>query len=177
MRYKFTRHKYSIVLAAIALTTVAFWFVSSGFQPASARLADGSVRFVSNSVFGMIPGEAARVCIGTTNPRGPELDWLVRFSDEQGTVLFQLADQRSPAGQWRCANIDRTMFAVVGDAGTGRAQVAMEVVVNAPPGTKSPEIFGTAEIIAATGATQASWVLQLENTLISPVQVGVIFRT
>ena len=171
MRYRFTRNKYSIVLAAIVVTTIAFWFVSSSFQPASARLADGSVRFVSNSVFGMIPGETVRVCFGTTNPRGPELDWLVRFVDEQGTLLFQLADQRSPAGQWRCANIDRNMFGVAGDAGTGRAQVAMEVVVNAPPGTKSSEIIGTAEIVAATGATQAYWTIELENTLISPVQL------
>ena len=172
MNYRITRKKSSIVLAAIALTTAVFWFARSGSQPASARIADGSVRFISTSVFGMPFGQIARVCVGTTNPRGPVLDWSVRFSDEDGTVLFQLTEQRSPAGEWRCGDIARSMLPVAGDAGTGRAQVAMEVVVKAPAGTNSSEFIGSADLIAATGATQAYLVFKFQKVITTGVTHG-----
>jgi hypothetical protein len=167
MKYKIVRKKYSIGMIALALTTAAFWFARSSSQPTSARVRDGSVTFISDSVFGMTPDQSARVCIGTTDPRGPALDWLVRFSDQNGTLPLELPEQRSPADQWRCANVARTMFAVAGDAGTGRAQVAMEIVVKAPAGTESSAIDGSAEIIAATGKTEAYIQVQFKKVLVS----------
>jgi hypothetical protein len=164
------RKKYSIGLIAIALVTaVAFCFVRSSLQPASARIQDGSVRFVSTSVLGMTFDQSVRVCVGTTDPRGPILDWFVQFSDQNGTLLFQLPEQRSPSDEWRCGEIARSMFPVAGDAGTGRAQVAMEIVVNAPAGTSSPEIVGSAELIVAPGKTEAYLQVQFQKVLVTSV--------
>lgn len=170
MKYKITRKKYSTGLIAIALATAAFWFARGSSQPVSAR--DGSVTFLSDSVFGMTPDQSARVCIGTTDPRGPVLDWLVRFSDQNGTLLFEVPEQRSPADQWRCATIARTMLAVPGDVGTGRAQVAMEILVKAPAGTESSEIDGSTEIIAAMGKTEAYYQVQFKKVIVSGVSPG-----
>lgn len=173
MKYRITRKKYSIVLGTIALTTAAFLLARTSSQPAaSAQIQDGSVRFLSNSILGMTLGQTVRVCIGTTDPRGPVLDWSVRFSDQDGTLLFQLLDQRSPGGEWRCGNIARSMLPVAGDAGTGRAQVAMQVVVKAPAGTNSSEFIGSADLIAATGTTQAYLVIQFQKVITSGVIHG-----
>lgn len=167
MIYGITRNRLSIALFVVALTTAVFWIATSSSQPASARIGDGSVRFISTSIFGMALGETVRVCIGTTDPRGPVLDWFVRLSDQEGTLLFQLPEQRSPAGEWRCGDIARSMLPVAGDAGTGRVQVAMEVLVKAPAGTKASEIEGAADIVTAPGTTSVHLELRMHDTLIS----------
>lgn len=170
MKNRITRRSCAIVLAAVLLTTVGFWLGSSSLQPASAKFADGSVRFVGESVFGMIPGQTARVCLGTVDPRGPVVDWSVKLSDKEGSLLFQLPEQRSPAGQWRCGDIPQTMLAGGGELGTERIQVAMQVLATAPAGTKSAEIIGSFEIVAATGQTLTYSKILMEDILISPVQ-------
>lgn len=173
MIYRVTRNKFSIALFVVALTIAVFWIATSSSQPASARFGDGSVRFISTSIFGVALGETARICIGTTDPRGPALDWSVRLSDQEGTLLFQLPEQRSPAGEWRCGDIDRSMLAVPGDAGTGRVQVAMEAVVKAPAGTKASEIEGAADIITAPGGTTSIHLeLRMSEALISGFNSG-----
>ena len=153
----------------MALTTASLLLITSAW-PTSARIQDGSVRFVASSVFGMALEQTTRICIGTTTPRGPALDWSVRLSDERGALLFQLLEQHSPAGEWRCGDIPRSMLAVAGDAGTGRVQVAMEILVKAPPDTKSSDIIGSAELISATGATEAYQVVNLSDVLVTSVQ-------
>jgi hypothetical protein len=169
MKNRITRKRCVILLAAVVLTIIGFWLGSSRLRPASA--ADGSVAFLHDSIIGMVPGQTVRVCLGTTDPRGPVVDWSVKLSDEEGSRLFQLPEQRSPAGEWRCGNIPRNSLAA-GEPETERIQVAVQVLAIAPAGTKPPEIIGSLEIVTATGQTLTYWQIQMENTLISPVQAG-----
>lgn len=158
-----------IALGAVALVAASFQLATASLPPAKAPIQDRSVRFLSSPIiFGIAPGQTARFCVGTVNPRGPELDWTGKISDERGTLLFQLPQKHSPAGEWRCSDAPRSALGVTGEPGTGRAQVASILEVRAPTGTKSADLVGAFNLINnADGSTAAGglifWAITHEN--------------
>lgn len=141
-----------VVVLAVAALAIAF------VQLGNSRLesSDASARetiFTAANVFGLVPEQRARFCVGTLSPRGARLDWSISISDEQGTVLIQLPETHSPASEWRCIDVPRSSIPVAGEPTTGRVQVAARHMVRAPAGTQPSQIIGSFEIVDSDGGT------------------------
>ena len=160
MRNRITRNSCVIVLTAIALAAATFQLANSRLQAAEARAQEKFVFYSGSQLFGIAPGQTARFCVGTLNSRGPALDWAGRISDERGNLLFQLPAKHSPAGEWRCTDVPRSSLGVAGEPGTGRVQVAANLCVKAPLGTKSSDFNGSFDLVSdANGSTVAGGVI------------------
>jgi hypothetical protein len=148
---RIVRTRRVIVLAMAAL---AIAFVQPGNNRVEAIGASAQERtFTAAQVFGLVPGDRARFCVGTLSPRGAELRWNISISDERGALLLQLPETHSPTGEWRCVDVPRTSIPIAGEQTTGRVQVAARHIVKAPPGTQPSQIIGSLEIVNADGKT------------------------
>ena len=140
-----------IAVAGLAIALVQLGNSRLGSPDASAR--ERTAVFTATQVFGLVPGQSARFCVGTLSPRGAELAWSIPISDESGLVLVRLPETRSPGGEWRCIDVPRSSIPVSGEPTTGRVQVAARHIVNAPTGTQASQIIGSLEIVNADGKT------------------------
>ena len=147
-------YRRTILLAVIAVTA-AFQLGSSRVEASDAHPQNvfATTAFFNAQVLGVVGGQKIRYCVGTTSPRGPELDWNVSLSDERGATVFQTPEIHSPSGEWRCFDIPRSSIPLPGDPSTGRVQVAARNIVRAPAGTRSTDFIGSYEIVNPDGTT------------------------
>jgi hypothetical protein len=143
-----------IGLAVVALAAAFFQFGNGSLVSPAVRAQSAGERFsffTATQVFGLAQGQKARFCVGTQGSRGAALDWIIPISDERGTLLLQLPETHSPAGEWRCIDVPRSSLPVPGEPTTGRVQVAARHIVKAPVGTQSSQIIGSFEIVNGDG--------------------------
>ena len=152
-RIKFSRRV--VVLATVALSIAFVQLGNSRLESPSASSRERT--FTAAQVFGLVPGQRARFCVGTLSPSGADLDWSIQISDEQGVLLLQLPETHSPAGEWRCIDAPRSSIPVAGEPTTGRVQVAARHMVNAPAGTQPAQIIGSTEILDSDGRTETTF--------------------
>jgi hypothetical protein len=149
---KSTKRSRRIVVLAVTAIAIAFVQLGNG----RIESPDASAReriFTATHVFGLVPEQRARFCVGTLSSRGPKLDWSILISDNRGAVLLQSPETHSPAGEWRCVDVPRSSIAIAGEPTTGRVQVAARHIVKAPPGTQPSQIVGSFEIVNGDGGT------------------------
>lgn len=152
---------YVIGLAVVALSAASFQLGTGWLQlpKARAQLQDGSVKFVSNSISGIVPGQAARISVAhLAQPRSMEpLYFQARGFDQNGALLFQSDRMEVPAGEFRYEDIFRRDLNVDGEPGTGRVQMSTAIFVFFPHGRKS-DVLITGEVLdEQTGETAYNW--------------------
>ena len=148
---KTIRNRRILILAVIAIAAMFFQFGNSRLKTPEAHARTGGL-FTASQVFGLVPGQRARFCVGTLTSRGPAVDWSIPISNERG-VLLLLPATHSPAGEWRCLDVPHSSLPVSGEPATGRVQVAARYLIRAPVGTKPADIIGSLEIVNGDGTS------------------------
>jgi len=154
------RIKYISVLSVAVLAAACFQFGSSSPQSAHGLTlqVDGRDFVVWRKNYGIIPGQFARITVGdlsATHSRGP-LTFRCMVFDQNGVLVFQTQGREIPPRGFRFADINfGDLGGVVGEPGTDRKQVMVEVVVNGPRGSKFSDVIGSLELVDSDGKTAA----------------------
>jgi hypothetical protein len=161
MKNRIIRNNSMIALAVLVLAAASLQLGTGWLQlpKARAQLQDGSVVFVSDSISGIIPGQAARISVAhLADPRSVEpLYFQCKVFDQNGALLFQSERLETPPGQFRYLDIFRRDLNVDGEPKTGRVQMSMAVFVFLPHGRKS-DVSITGEVLdEQTGETAYNW--------------------
>lgn len=158
------RNKYNAVLIILALAAACIQFSNSWLQPASAQLADGSVRFVHYSITGWVPGQTARITV--VNPGGHEsrsIAFRALFFDQNGTLVFESARTEVPAAGFGQLDASYGDLGMDSEAETGRKQVRIEVVIEGSISANSIVLVNGEIVNQNTGATEVQvpkfWIL------------------
>jgi len=173
------RIKYASVLAAVVLIATCLYFGSPSLQRARALAQQdggsaGADRLVWERTLGSVPGQMLRVTVAnpgeTREP--PPLFFLCKVLDQNGVVVFQSARREVPARHFRYEDINfEDLGGVVGEPGTGRRQVMIQVSIQAARGGRTSNVESSLEVINTdTGAT--AFPIYLEDVQISSFQTS-----
>src|SRR5688572_902182 len=134
-----TRLKHFLMLIAVVLVATCFDFGSPSLQPARALAqpdgdTDGADFLAWQRTLGIVPGQKMRVAVAnpgeTREP--PPLFFLCKVINQNGVVVVQTTEREVPASGFRYEDIEfEELDSVVGDPGTGRRQVMVQVVIRA----------------------------------------------
>ncbi|HKG20656.1 MAG TPA: hypothetical protein VKC34_02050 [Blastocatellia bacterium] len=158
MKKSLKHNRYIIGLALVALAAAS---IPSGSKAVSAS-GDGSVRFVSYASIGIAPEQVLRVSVGNpTNPRtaGRQLTFEVTV---YGGLCPGSCAGEAPIKMLRTGtggavapyDVPYNELGVEGEPGTGRVQMWVQIIIEAPSGSEPIDIPVWLDIInQRTGAT------------------------
>ena len=153
---------YLLALVLVVLATVTHQ-MSAGWlrEPiAHAQFGDGSVVFISDSLNGLIPGQAARISVANlAHPRlGGSLFFQCKVFDSNAVLLFESPRTEVAPGTFRFQDISRRDLNVDGEPGTGRVQTFMRIRVFLPRNIDISEVVLGGEILdELTGQTKGDF--------------------
>jgi hypothetical protein len=122
-------------------------------QPVKAQMGDGSVKLVSYTSIGVVPGEKVRLCAANTERSGGTLSLSFSYYLAHGTnastqvPLYESEWIQVPQGEFRCADVSRTDLNVEGEPQTGRAQLLVGVTMVIPAGSNPDDFAWSLEVI------------------------------
>jgi hypothetical protein len=160
MKRTITRKKvFGMILAAFLVTCILCglsWMQSSKAQThrrIDVALGDGSVRFLPNHLIGFVVGEELRITLGLApDSSSYQVTFQCTLHGQDGHVLFESEAITVARGQFRFLRVSRTQLPIVGEPGTGRAQVLLKLNVTNERGVSPSDSFGAVEVIdEATG--------------------------
>jgi len=145
------KRNYIIGLTIAVLAAALFQFTSNWMEPAKA--ADGSVKFVGNSIGGIIPGQFVRITVANLGTSRSPIAFQSKFFDQNGTLVFESALSAVPAGGF---GVNDVLFGGLGmdsEVGTGRKQFCVKIAIEGRSVSPS-DVSVNAEIVDEnTGVT------------------------
>jgi hypothetical protein len=150
-------------LMLVAMGIICFQFGSSTPQPARAQdgSSDGADFLVWQRTLGIVPGQMLRVTVAnpgeTREP--PPIFFLCKVFDQNGALVFQSDQREVPSRHFRYEDINfEDLSGVVGEPGTGRRQVIIQLLIRTARGARSSNVNSSLETINKdTGATASHW--------------------
>lgn len=153
--------KLTITMALAALAAAGLLCSASWLQRVDAQTDNESVNFISYVATGIVPGEKFRVTVGSNarssaNPNLASATGWFRYSltDPLGVTLYQSEPIKVASGGFRSSDVSRRDLKTEGEPGTGRAELMLRAIIEAPAGSNPDDFRISTEIInEETGAT------------------------
>jgi hypothetical protein len=162
MKKSLNHNRYISGLALVVLTAAG---LLSGSKAVSAS-GDGSVRLVSDASIGIIPGQMLRVSVGKTANRrtaGTPFTYEVTVYDglcpgpcagEATIKMLRTGTGGAVAPSFGHSDVHYRDLGVAGEPETGRVQMSVQIVIEAPSGSEPTDFSASLEIInERTGET------------------------
>lgn len=133
-------------LITLTIAVTALVCATGLLQPVKGQTGDGSVRSVSYTSFGIVPGQTARLSVASDERSAGTMSWRFSYYLAHGSnsiysaPLYQSEWIEVEPGEVRFADVRRSDLHTDGDPTTGRVQVIVKVTRVAPTGT-SPDDF------------------------------------
>ena len=156
MKKRIKHNKFVIGLAVVALAAASILWSGGSLQSvAAASGQDGSVRFVSYACIGITPSQMLRLSVAnTTNAVGTPITWTYTVTNSGGVPLYESDKMPVPAGGFAGRDILVGGWGADREPRTGRVQMLVKIVIEAPAGSKPADCPVSLEIInSETGAT------------------------
>lgn len=139
----------------LTITFAAALLCGAGLlQPVEAQIGDGSVKFISYTSTGIVPGERVRLCVGNPEESRGSASLSFSFYLAHGTnslnsVPFHESEWKDvPRGEFRCTDVRREDLKTEGEPETKRAQMFAKVSIIAPAGSEPDAFPSSLEVTA-----------------------------
>jgi len=140
-----------LIPLTIAVTVLVC--VTGLLQPVKGQTGDGSVRSVSYTSLGIVPGQTVRLSVASDEKSVGTMSWSFSYYRAPGSnstysaLLYQSEWIQVAPGEVRFADVRRNDLHAYGDAITGRVQVIVKVTRVAPTGGSPDDYPCSLEVI------------------------------
>lgn len=157
MNTRIVRNRLFIAPAVVVLAAAGVLWGAGWHQSAKAQSGDVSLRLVSRSILGIVPGQKVGVSVANASDPllvGASLTFAYKVFDQNGRTLFESERTQVPPGHFRGQDLLIGGLDVDGEPGTGRVQMMVQITVDVPSGIEESDVIGSVEIIdEETGQT------------------------
>src|SRR5689334_20532774 len=132
-------------------------------QPVNAQTGDASVRSVSYSSLGIVPGQTVRLSVASDEKSAGTMSWSFSYYRARGSnstysaPLYESESIQVAPGELRFADVRRNDLHAYGDPITGRVQLIVKVTRVAPAGS-SPDDFPCSLEVIPDEVPDGNWV-------------------
>jgi hypothetical protein len=140
-------------LIILIMAVTALVCAPSSLQPVNGQTGDGSVRSVSYSSLGIVPGQTVRLSVASDEKSVGTMSWSFSYYLAHGSnssysaPLYQSEWIQVAPGEVRFADVRRNDLHAYGDHNTGRVQLIVKVTRVAPAGGSPDDYPCSLEVI------------------------------
>ena len=141
-------------LITLAMAVTALVYASGLQQPVNGQTGDGSVRSVSYTSLGIVPGQTVRLSVASDERSAGTMSWSFSYylapgsNSSYSAPLYQSEWIQVAPGEVRFADVRRNdLHTYGGDPITGRVQVIVKVTRVAPTGGSPDDYPCSLEVI------------------------------
>ena len=140
-------------LITLTMAVTALLCAPGLLQPVNGQTSDGSVRSVSYTSLGIVPGQTVRLSVGSDERSEGTMSWSFSYYLAPGSnasysaPLYQSEWIQVAPGEVRFADVRRNDLHAYGDPITGRVQVIVKVTRVAPAGGSPDDYPCSLEVI------------------------------
>lgn len=137
----------------IAITIVVAALAATGLlQPVQAQTGDGSVKFISYTALGIVPGEKIRLTVGNERATGSSSlsfsFYLAHGTNSMNSApLYESQLIQVPPGEFRFVDVARKDLKTEGEPMTARAQLLVGVSMFVPAGSSREDFPWSLEVL------------------------------
>ncbi len=165
MKKTILRNRWMIGLIVVGLVAFCFQLETRWRQADTVRaqtddddddLSGGALAVLLLSVG---QGEKMRLSVGTLPGvrERPPYAWFFTVHSTSNEVLFRSERIEVPSGEWRFSDVSREDLKILGEPGTGVAQVMVQVSIVPPRGMKSSDFVGSLEVLDELTAKSSTY--------------------